>query len=444
MTSKAEPTPSAGRVVWNGYSHQGPRAENQDAFILAKPDDPRLADHGVLLVVCDGVGGEKGGKIASAAASQTAYASFYDAGKPGEVSESLVKAVADAHAAVKIEAAKDPALGNMASTIVMAHVQEPGGRLTVAHVGDSRAYRFRDHKLTRLTNDHNWVFEQVQRGLMTEEDAKVSTMRNMITRSLGSSPNNTAEVHHVEGDMQPGDRLLLCTDGLHGIISQTLMEDILGRNTPARSAAEALVQAALPTTTDNTTAVVLDYAIDPGIRAVAGSVVRPAAGLTAVAAKPRNNAPVAIVAGLAGLVAVGGLVALLLSSRGPTPVEPIATVTVDSVQATELVPTEAVTTNKPRPTATGIVVVAASPQAEATAAVQSTLPTATIFVPTFTPTPVPPTLTPVPTFTPVPTITPPPAPTNTPVPAPTSAPPPQNGGGGGGGGGCIKGTPGCK
>lgn len=422
MNNKLGSPSSQLRLNWSGVSNQGPRAENQDAFVLAKPEDPRLTRHGILLVVCDGVGGEKGGKIASATASHTAAESFY-ASDTG-VEEALAKAVTDAHAAVKTEAAKEASLSNMASTIVMAHVQQPGGALTVAHVGDSRAYRFRDHKLTRLTSDHNWVFEQVQRGLMTEADAKVSSMRNMITRSLGSSPNNTPEVTHVTSDMQPGDRLLLCTDGLHGVISQDKIEEILGRSTPAREAADALVQAALPTTTDNVTAAVLDYGLPDAPALAAVVAVRAGAQESAHAKQPATarKAPVGIIAALAGLLAVGGVLAVLLTGRGPAPTDP--TPTAGALEPTVTTASQAIVPSQPKPTATVIVVLAASPVAQATTALGVLEPTATILIPTNTFTPVPPTLTPTPTNTPTP------APTNTPVPPP---PPPSGGGGGGGG-----------
>ena len=95
-----------------------------------------------------------------------------------------------------------------------------GGRAFVVNIGDSRAYIVRDGKMRQVTRDHSWVAEQVRVGLLTEEQARTHSHRNVITRSLGTQPNVTADLF-VE-TMHNGDRVLLCSDGLHGYVESVI------------------------------------------------------------------------------------------------------------------------------------------------------------------------------------------------------------------------------
>ena len=176
-----------------------------------------------------GVGGELGGRDASEAAATVARSAYYSV--PGDDPGAwLVGAISEAHKAVK-ERAVSTGFTGMATTIVMAAVQ--GGRLYMAHVGDSRAYLLRNGRLDALTRDHSWV--NAQAGMFgSEREMRESTMRNVITRSLGSASNNTPDVAAPMA-LMTGDRVMLCTDGLHGVVPR---EEIEARVLAAISPAE--------------------------------------------------------------------------------------------------------------------------------------------------------------------------------------------------------------
>ena len=255
-------------ITWFADTNQGPRPENQDAVLVTPPaDSARLNAKGVLLVLCDGVGGERGGQRASRLASQTAYNAFY--ADTSDTPRALLSAVQQANQAVQNDAASDPSVKNMASTIVLVSVLD--NHLYTAHVGDSRAYLLRGGVLSQITKDHNWVSEQVSRGLMTEAEARTSTQRNIITRSLGAAANHTPDVMQEPIVLQPGDRIMMCTDGIHGPVTDQQITSILNNNPSPQRAAGALIQAAIANnTTDNVSAIVLNYG---AAAAVAGAPI---------------------------------------------------------------------------------------------------------------------------------------------------------------------------
>ncbi|MCW1968437.1 MAG: protein phosphatase 2C domain-containing protein [Anaerolineae bacterium] len=294
---------------WNGASGLGPRKENQDVAALAIKDDPRLHERGVALVVCDGVGGEVGGQAAARIAAQATLEYYYNH-TPTEVSDPaeaalgamtddtttlLEGAVRQAHQKVKAESAATPAHAHMATTIVVAAVRN--GTLYTTHVGDSRAYLLHANgTLEQVTRDHSWVAEQVAAGVLTEEEARQSAMRVVVTRSLGSAANNTPESN--KRLLQEGDRVLLCSDGLHGTLTDDKMAEILRAHRNPHDAAKALVNAALPSTTDNTTAVVLNY------------------GQVTQSSKDERQKRVSLALVIGGLLAaLAGVIALLLWMR---------------------------------------------------------------------------------------------------------------------------------
>jgi len=278
-------------LAWGKYTHQGPRAENQDAVVVVGPRDPLIARKGVLIIVCDGVGGAQGGRRASEIASTVAYQAFYADPSP-DPRVSIDNAIRKANAAVKEEAARNPAIASMATTIVVTVVV--GNTLYVGHVGDSRAYLFHsDGRNERITRDHSWVHEQVERGVLTEEQAKENPMRSVITRSLGAASNNTSAQRQFT--LAPGDAVLVCTDGLHGVVSDEQMRAILKRNPEPQRAAEVLVAIGLANkTTDNTTAAVL---------------------MATAPLQARTGAPIGLLLGLGAAALAVALAAVLLLGR---------------------------------------------------------------------------------------------------------------------------------
>ncbi len=250
-------------LTWAGSSQRGPRQENQDAFALPDAALAARQDKGVLLVLCDGVGGEQGGRLASGAATKAAMEAYYNF--PGkDVQQALAFAAADTDAAVKDTAAATPGMASMASTLVLAVVLP--GVVHMANVGDSRGYVFHaDGRCVQITTDHNWVAEQLAAGAITQAQAEASELRSMITRSLGAAPDNRPSF--ASAKLRNGDRVLLCSDGLHGAVSNRQMADVLASQPEPQPAADALVARAIAqATSDNTTAVVLNYDVPSAAR----------------------------------------------------------------------------------------------------------------------------------------------------------------------------------
>jgi serine/threonine protein phosphatase PrpC len=241
------------------------RENNEDSFRLA----PELN----LFVLSDGMGGLESGERASRLATETAVTHCRDAqadaklavfGKPiegvGDVCNRLASAIRLANQEI-FQAAQDlegkNGKGGMGATIVAVRFLED--RACIAHVGDSRAYLFRDEQLSQLTEDHSFVAEQVRRGIITLEQAGRSRMQNVLTRALGVEQNVDVEV--TEELLREGDTYLLCSDGLFRELSEPQIAGILQEATSAQHAADSLVeQANHAGGGDNITAIVLRHA----------------------------------------------------------------------------------------------------------------------------------------------------------------------------------------
>jgi serine/threonine protein phosphatase PrpC len=191
-------------------SHTGLRRPgNEDAFCVR-------ADLG-LYVVADGMGGHAAGEVASKLAIEAIeeYMSAQPApdapgAAPIPAGERLTAALLLANRRLGDAMAADAALRGMATTAAAVLIAD--GASTVAHVGDSRVYRWRGGRLQPLTQDHSWVGEQVRAGVLTDADARRHPWRNVVTRAIGGGPDPAVDVSTV--DLQAGDRLLLCSDGL--------------------------------------------------------------------------------------------------------------------------------------------------------------------------------------------------------------------------------------
>jgi serine/threonine protein phosphatase PrpC len=215
------------------------RQGNED-FCTASPETG-------LFTVCDGMGGAAAGEVASRLAATT-FAQHVAAALPlaGVAEGLLAAAVHAANSAVYKLAQEAPSMRGMGTTLVALLVQtlpQQGRCLWVAHVGDSRCYRLRQGVLTQLTEDHSLVQEQVRAGQMTLEEADSSPMRNIITRSVGSSPRVEPEVRAL--DPLPGDLYLLASDGLTRELSdEELVEHLDDHDGALEEVCEALVGAA--------------------------------------------------------------------------------------------------------------------------------------------------------------------------------------------------------
>ncbi|CAM5625625.1 protein-serine/threonine phosphatase OS=Streptomyces tendae OX=1932 GN=GUR47_20870 PE=4 SV=1 [Streptomyces tendae] len=207
-----------------------------------------------LLAIADGMGGQAAGEVASSEVISTIVA--LDDDVPGsDVLTSLGAAVQRANDQLRQMVEEDPALEGMGTTLTA--LLWTGQRLGMVHVGDSRAYLLRDGVLTQITQDHTWVQRLVDEGRITEEEAGTHPQRSLLMRALGSGD-------HVEPDLsirevRAGDRYLICSDGLSGVVSHQTMEDTLASYQGPQETVQELIQLALrgggP---DNITVIVAD------------------------------------------------------------------------------------------------------------------------------------------------------------------------------------------
>jgi protein phosphatase len=191
-------------------SRVGGRAENQDSWGYA--DTP----YGLLATVCDGMGGGPGGKTASSVAVAELIKNVKEASNEETSSNILIKAIRRANMAIIEMANNNTSLQGMGSTCVALLINEHSAIL--AYVGDSRIYQFRGRTKMFRTFDHSMVFELVKQKVITEEQARLSAQSNVITRALGIKPD--VEVDLYELSYERGDRFLLCTDGIHGAVTE--------------------------------------------------------------------------------------------------------------------------------------------------------------------------------------------------------------------------------
>ena len=199
------------------------RQENQDDYRAGE-----LPGSAVWALVCDGMGGAKGGREASQGACNVIENFFqeqYAQCGAGQEEPFLKKALLYANRFVFQKAAHEEALAGMGTTAVCALVRS--GNVYLCHAGDSRAYLIRDGKLTQLTHDHSYVQELVDCGTITEEEAEHHPQKNIITKALGV--DYRLEPEFTAAKLKREDRLLLCTDGLTNMVPVEEMEELLAQ-----------------------------------------------------------------------------------------------------------------------------------------------------------------------------------------------------------------------
>ncbi|MEO6950231.1 MAG: Stp1/IreP family PP2C-type Ser/Thr phosphatase [Polyangia bacterium] len=183
------------------------RDHNEDNFLI----DESLT----LYAVADGMGGHAAGERASKLALEMLSAAVGDPTRErADPLQALREATQAAGASIFVAAQRDPDLHGMGTTLTSLWFQR--GRAYLAHVGDSRAYLYRDGRVQQLSDDHSWVSEQVRAGMMTEEEAKESKFRHIITRSVGFE--HDVQVDGAAIPVQAGDCFVLCSDGLSNYV----------------------------------------------------------------------------------------------------------------------------------------------------------------------------------------------------------------------------------
>lgn len=235
------------KYSWAVESHVGlMRGGNEDSFAPANDD---AAEGPVVIAVADGMGGHTAGEIASRLAIEAATLDdVTDLPDPAE-------RVRRANSAVIEAITRDPRLAGMGTTLTLG-IFGGDGVLRLGHVGDSRAYVLRNGKLDRLTHDHTFVAELVDAGHLTESEARTHPRRNLVTRSIGM---DDVEVDEIDRRLEPGDRVLLCTDGLTSMVPDADIARLLGEAPSPSAAAWRLIDAANAAGGyDNTTVAVVD------------------------------------------------------------------------------------------------------------------------------------------------------------------------------------------
>ena len=228
------------------------RSDNQDRFACSMVS-PKLA----YAILCDGMGGEKGGSIAAEIAIQHAK-EMLERDLSEEMSELTVRAIllsaiSGANALIYDMAQKQPELVGMGTTMIIAVAD--GETLSISYVGDSRVYRVAEQEDVQLTRDHTVVQMLVDIGEITEEDARSHPQRHYITRAVGVAPS--IEIEFLTDKMRPGDKVLLCSDGLYLYWGDAALNQLLA-DCVRRGSAQPLIDLAnIGGGGDNVTAVVI-------------------------------------------------------------------------------------------------------------------------------------------------------------------------------------------
>jgi protein phosphatase len=265
------------------------RKRNEDSLLVRDP----------LFAVADGMGGHRGGNVASAMAVE-ALGAVNPAGMTGDA---ILRAIETANHDILERGDAERDLEGMGTTVTALLIDGEQGR--IAHVGDSRAYRLRDGLLRQLTEDHTVVQEFVRQGRLSREDAERHPQRSMLMRALGV--DDEVRIEDLTVDLQPGDRFLLCSDGLSGMLSEDGIALVLGTTPAPQDAADRLVALANEAGGDDNITVIVVDVLDDGSQPVAADGARAASGsdpnrtdvTPAVTVAPSAPAPAVGAGGLA-------------------------------------------------------------------------------------------------------------------------------------------------
>src|SRR5579872_5469219 len=229
------------------------REHNEDNMAYVIPKDQQvMAKKGALFIVADGMGGHAAGEVASEIAVDTVSNVYYQ-DDSDDAATSLLQAIKRANALIHQRAAENMLRSGMGTTCVSAVLR--GNMAYIANVGDSRAYLVRNGQVKQVSQDHSWVAEQVRAGLLTEDQARTHAQRNVITRCLGTQPDVDIDVFPEL--LEEHDALVLCTDGLSGLVSDDEIRRIVAQSAPQESVYHLVERANENGGPDNITAIVI-------------------------------------------------------------------------------------------------------------------------------------------------------------------------------------------
>ena len=284
-TRPDRPSSPSVRVDSAGLSHKGNvRENNEDHYLVARvgrsldtlvtslPDGEipeRFDETGFAIMVADGMGGAAAGEVASRTAISTLVNIFLDVPdwimKANDAIAEKLMARADKYyrkldATLADMVSADPGLQGMGTTMTGGYCI--GADMFLCHVGDSRAYLFRDGKLEQLTRDHTHVQQLVDAGMITREEAATHRLRHVLTNAIGGR-DRSIDVDVLRVQLRDGDRILLCTDGLTEVVPDGDIADVLGRSKAPEVICRSLVDLALERGgPDNVTVVAARFTID--------------------------------------------------------------------------------------------------------------------------------------------------------------------------------------
>jgi protein phosphatase len=230
------------------------RAENQDFGTYTTPVEEKQGHHpgGRLLVVADGMGGHRGGATASRIAGETVKAQYLGS-ETTDIAAALRDALTRANARVFTEAQSNPDLRGMGTTTSVLALR--GNEAWFGHVGDSRIYRVRGDEIEQLTEDHSLVASMVREGLLTPTEAETHPRRNVLQRSIGVTEDVEIDVRGPF-ELQEGDTFILCSDGLHGVVKERELKEVV-KSRKIHEAADEFVKLAIERgAPDNVTVIV--------------------------------------------------------------------------------------------------------------------------------------------------------------------------------------------
>jgi len=209
------------------------RTVNQDTVFVSMEAVGCLPN---LFIVADGMGGHKGGDVASSVAIESFCEFLRGAASGEEVLDVMTSAARSANDRVVAKAAESDELSGMGTTMTACTIFE--GKYFIVHIGDSRAYKITEDEIVQLTNDHSYVNEMVKAGQITHDEAKGHPRRNILTRVLGVNDEMAADGYVAE--VSAGSVILLCSDGLYNMVAEPNISEIIKTHeNPARALIEA-------------------------------------------------------------------------------------------------------------------------------------------------------------------------------------------------------------
>ncbi len=222
------------------------RQNNEDSFGYWEPeDDQQFLRKGRLAVVADGMGGYEGGQEASRLAVETVMAAYRDfAGDDPQ--QALIEALRAAHEQVRQYSFAHPELRGMGTTCTAAAIVRGADgdaqydALYYVHVGDTRLYLIRDGQITRVTRDHSYVGRLVESGIISQEEAEHHPQRNILTAALGTNPDLIMDSPGHPEPLRPEDVLLICSDGLWGLVRDSEILDAVENKSAAQAGRELI------------------------------------------------------------------------------------------------------------------------------------------------------------------------------------------------------------